>query len=32
VPNRIITLTEGNSAPVEWTNKAPAPAAKRRVP
>ena len=26
--NRIITLTEGNSSPVDWTNKALAPAAK----
>jgi hypothetical protein len=32
VTNRIITLTEGNSSPVEWTNKALAPAAKHSAP
>jgi enediyne biosynthesis protein E4 len=32
VTNRIITLTEGNSSPVEWTNKALVPAAKRSAP
>jgi hypothetical protein len=32
VTNRIITLTEGNSSPVEWTNKALVPAAKPSAP